>query len=102
MRIARILEAYPTQKFVLFGDDSQQDPTIYAGIVKHFPKRIFSVYLRHVHDKNINNVQELIKSIEAAGVMCCHFEHSKTAIEHSYKIGLIQKSEQLNMLGIKV
>ena len=102
MRIARILEAYPAQKFVLFGDDSQQDPTIYAGIVKHFPGRIFSVYLRHVYDKNISNVQELIKNIEAAGVMCCHFEHSKTAIEFSYKTGLIEKTQELQTLGIEV
>lgn len=102
MRIARIMEAYPHQKFVLFGDDSQQDPTIYAGIVKHFPGRVLSVYLRHVYDKNISNVRELIKNIEAAGVPCCHFEHSKTAIEHSYKIGLIERSEELQSLGIKV
>ncbi len=102
MRIARIMEAYPHQKFVLFGDDSQQDPTIYAGIVKHFPGRVLSVYLRHVYDKNISNVRELIKNIEAAGVTCCHFEHSKTAIEHSYKIGLIERSQELQSLGIKV
>jgi phosphatidate phosphatase APP1 len=102
MRIARILEAYPDQKFVLLGDDSQQDPTIYAGIVKHFPGRISSVYLRHVYDKNISNVQDLIKNIEAAGVTCCHFEHSKTAVEHSYKIGLIEKSPEIQALGIEV
>jgi phosphatidate phosphatase APP1 len=102
MRIARIMEAYPTQKFVLFGDDSQQDPTIYAGIVKHFPGRVFGVYLRHVYEKNISNVQELVKNIEAAGVACCHFEHSKTAIEHSYKIGLIEKSQEMQALGMKV
>ena len=102
MRIARIMNAYPTQKFVLFGDDSQQDPTIYAGIVKHFPGRVLCVYLRHVYEKNISNVRELIKNIEAAGVPCCHFEHSRTAIEHSYQIGLIEKSPEIQSLGIKV
>ncbi|MDB5192660.1 MAG: hypothetical protein JWQ96_2223 [Segetibacter sp.] len=93
MRIARILEVYPDQKFVLLGDDSQQDPTIYAAIVDHFPGRIFSVYLRHVYEKNVSNVKELIKKIEASGVQCCHFEHSNEAIEHSYKIGLISEKE---------
>jgi len=102
MRIARILEAYPERKFVLFGDDSQQDPAIYAGIVKHFPGRVLSVYLRHVYDKNISNVRELIQSIEAAGVPCCHFDHSKAAIEHSYKIGLIERSPEMQSLGIQV
>ncbi|MDB5246507.1 MAG: hypothetical protein JWQ40_901 [Segetibacter sp.] len=102
MRIARILEAYPTQKFVLLGDDSQQDPTIYAGIVSHFPGRIVSVYLRHVYEKNISNVRELIKKIEDAGVCVCHFEHSKDAIEHSYKIGLIERSEAMKVIEVKV
>ena len=102
MRIARIMEAYPAQKFVLFGDDSQQDPTIYAGIVTHFPGMVKAVYLRHVYDKNISNVKELIKKIEACGVSCCHFEHSETAIEHSYSIGLLQKSEEIQSSEIKV
>ncbi len=89
MRIARILEAYPTQKFVLMGDDSQQDPTIYESIVSHFPGRIVGVYLRHVYPKNISNVTELIKKMEKGGIPVCHFVHSKEAIEHSYSIGLI-------------
>lgn len=94
MRIARIFEAYPTQNFVLLGDDSQQDPVIYAGIVTHFPGRVVGVYLRHVYKKNLTNVQEQIKIIEAAGVEVCHFEHSAEAIEHSYRIGLLQKNEE--------
>ncbi len=95
MRIARILEAYPKQKFILLGDDSQQDPVIYEGIVKHFPGRIICVYLRHVYEKNLYNVKELITKIEQAGVKCCHFTNSKEAIEHSYKIGIIPKDEQM-------
>lgn len=95
MRIARILEAYPQQKFVLLGDDSQQDPVIYSRIVEHFPGRIGCVYLRHVYEENLHNVKELIEKIEQAGVQCCHFTHSKEAIEHSYKIGLIPKDAQM-------
>jgi phosphatidate phosphatase APP1 len=93
MRIARIFEAYPTQNFVLLGDDSQQDPVIYAGIVKHFPGRVISVYLRHVYEKNLTNVKEEIKKIEASGVQVCHFVHSHEAIDHSYRIGLLEKNE---------
>jgi phosphatidate phosphatase APP1 len=92
-RIARIMEAYPDKKFVLFGDDSQMDPTIYAAVVDYFPGRVISVYLRHVYEKNISNVKELISKIEAKGVHCCHFKHSNEAITHSYKIGLITEKE---------
>ena len=91
MRIARVMDAYPIQKFILLGDDSQMDPMIYASVVEHFPGRILCVYLRHVYEKNITNVKELIENIEAAGVPCCHFVHSKEAIEHSYSIGLINR-----------
>ncbi|WP_207496714.1 App1 family protein [Aridibaculum aurantiacum] len=93
MRIARILEAYPVQKFILLGDDSQMDPVIYAKIVEHFPDRIHSVYLRHVYEKNLTNVRELIEKIEAAGVPVCHFEHSSEAITHSVSFGLITNLE---------
>ncbi len=91
IKIVRIMEAYPVQKFVLLGDDSQMDPVIYASVVEHFPGRVQCVYLRHVYEKNIVNVKELIGKIEAAGVPCCHFEHSSQAIEHSLSIGLIDK-----------
>lgn len=94
MRIARIFEAYPTQRFVLMGDDSQQDPVIYAGIVSHFPGRVVSVYLRHVYEENLTNVKEEIKKIQAAGVEVCHFVHSKEAIDHSYRIGLLEKNQE--------
>lgn len=89
MRIARIIEAYPNQQYILLGDDSQQDPNIYAAIVEHFPGKIRSVYLRHVYEKNITNVNALIEKIEAAGVPCCHFANSAEAIEHSFNIGLL-------------
>jgi phosphatidate phosphatase APP1 len=93
MRIARVMEAYPKQKFILMGDDSQMDPVIYSSIVEYFPGRVYCVYLRHVYEKNITNVREQVKKIEAAGVACCHFEHSADAIKHSVKMGLISEQQ---------
>jgi phosphatidate phosphatase APP1 len=91
MRIARILHAYPHQPFVLLGDDSQQDPIIYSSVIDHFPTAIRGVYLRHIHKKNKAEVQKVVDKINQAGVPCCYFEHSRDAIEHSKKIGLITK-----------
>jgi phosphatidate phosphatase APP1 len=99
MRIARVMEAYPHQRFILLGDDSQMDPVIYAGVVEHFPGRIHCVYLRHVYEKNVTNVKELISKMEAAGVICCHFVHSKEAIEHSCSIGLITEKAKETVLN---
>ncbi|HYE56400.1 MAG TPA: phosphatase domain-containing protein, partial [Chitinophagaceae bacterium] len=90
MRIVRILENYPSQRFVLLGDSSQMDPDIYAAVAKHFPNQVRAVYIRDVYKKNRTKVQETLRKMEEAGVPCCFFEHSIDAMEHSRKIGLIQ------------
>lgn len=94
MRIVRILENYPTQRFVLLGDSSQQDPDIYAAVAKHFPNQVRAVYIRDVYKKNQQKVRETLTAMEEAGVPCCFFTHSSEALEHSQRIGLIS-SEQL-------
>lgn len=93
MRITRIIEAYPTQRFILLGDNSQQDPVIYASIVEHFPEKIECVYLRNVHRANHEKVEATVKKIQEAGIECCYFEHSAEAIKHSKEIGLIRGVE---------
>jgi phosphatidate phosphatase APP1 len=92
-RIARILESYPNQRFVLLGDSSQQDPYIYEAIVSHFPKQIHAVYIRDVWAQNKEKAADVLYKIESKGVPCCFFEHSSQAILHSKKIGLIAESE---------
>ncbi len=91
LRIVRIMEAFPQLRFILLGDSSQQDPHIYASIAEHFPKQVYAVYIRDVHKKNKKRVQEVLTKMEQAGVPCCFFNHSKDAILHSQKIGLIPK-----------
>jgi phosphatidate phosphatase APP1 len=87
-KIIRILEAYPAQDFILLGDDSQQDPVIYASVVEHFREQVKAVYLRNVHRHNEKEVQKAIERIEAQGIPVCHFKHSADALEHSHRIGL--------------
>ena len=89
MRISRILQAYPEQQFILLGDDSQQDPFIYASVTEQFSLQIRAVYLRNVFYKNTNAVNAAIARIRQAGVPVCHFQHSKEALEHSSSAGLI-------------
>jgi phosphatidate phosphatase APP1 len=93
IRIARIMENYPKQRFVLLGDSSQHDPYIYQSIVKHFPKQVQAVYIRDVYQKNKQKVSDVMVAIEGAGVPCLFFQHSREAILHSKKIGLIQEKE---------
>ncbi len=88
-RIVKILEAYPHQRFVLLGDDSQKDIDIYTSIVEHFPQNVYCVYIRRVGTPEKENVLLKQKLIEAKGVLFYYFVHSQEAILHSKKIGLI-------------
>ncbi|GAA4400826.1 App1 family protein [Nibrella viscosa] len=87
-RIARILLSYPKLKFVLLGDDTQEDPNIYASIVSHFPHQILCVYIRQVKAAHIGRTKGFMTQIEAAGVAVCYFKHSTEAMEHTRRIGL--------------
>ncbi|GAB4017601.1 App1 family protein [Spirosoma koreense] len=89
IRIVRILEMYPQQQFILLGDDTQEDPVIYASVAEHFPNQIRCVYIRQVHGKNQPKTREILNRIEAVGIPCCYFAHSAEARQHSLTIGLI-------------
>lgn len=90
MRITRIIEAYPEQKFILLGDDSQQDPYIYTSVVEHFKNQVHCVYIRRVHEIPKPAVEDQLKIIARRGVPYCYFAHSEDAIAHSKMIGLIE------------
>jgi phosphatidate phosphatase APP1 len=85
-RITRILKAYPNQKFILLGDDTQEDPNIYASVIDHFPGLIHCVYLRQVNPKNRERTRQFVEKMQAAGVETCYFAHSAEAMEHSRRI----------------
>jgi len=89
-RIAQILNAFPGQQFILFGDSSQQDPYIYTSLVKDFPGRIHAVYIRDIYEKNRLKVKDALVQLNEAGIAYCFFVHSADAIIHSREIGLIK------------
>ncbi len=91
IRIARVLKEFPHQKFVLLGDDTQQDPEIYHKIVQGFPDRILCVYIRHVGRRKKPEVEHHAAEIRKLGVEVCYFKKSEEALEHSLKIGLINE-----------
>ena len=88
-RIVRIMEAYPDQHVVLFGDDSQEDPSIYLSLSEHFPGRITAVYIRRVRKSRNEEVNGIMRKFENTKVPFCYFSHSEEAIEHSQKMGII-------------
>jgi phosphatidate phosphatase APP1 len=65
--IEAILNTYPDLPFILIGDSGQEDPEIYREIVKAFPERILSIFIRdvsleHKRDLVVNELsQEVIR-----------------------------------------
>jgi len=90
LRVMRILDTFPNQKFVFFGDNSQQDPEIYSSIVERYPQNIEAVYIRNIRPQKASTTKELLKKVKDKGVEACLFNNSEEAIEHSKSIGLIQ------------
>ena len=89
MRIARIIKTFPNQQFVLLGDNSQKDPSIYAAVTEGFPGNVYAVYIRNVHKEKVQETQEILAGMEQRGVKTCFYTGSPEAIEHSRMIGLI-------------
>ncbi len=89
VRIARILSSYPHHRYVLLGDDTQQDPEIYASVVEHFPGKVKAIYIRRVRKDHRNRTERFLAGLKEAGVEVCYFNHSREAIAHSRAIGLI-------------
>jgi phosphatidate phosphatase APP1 len=88
-KIKHILEFYPNLKYVLLGDDSQEDPFLYEAICKIFPLSVKAIYIRQTRKKQKGKVARTLKNIESLNVAVCYFKNSTEAIEHSKKIGLI-------------
>lgn len=89
LRIARIFEAFPNQRFVLLGDNSQSDPDIYFKLAEKYGSRVHAVYIRVVNSRRLPVTTQTLASLEAKGIKVCLFTHSAEAIAHSRAIGLI-------------
>jgi len=88
-KIKHILEFYPNLKYVLIGDDSQEDPFLYEAIAKIFPLTIQAIYIRQTAEHKKAKVLKTLQNLESLSVEVCYFKKSKEAIAHSKKIGLI-------------
>lgn len=88
-RIERVLLAFPLQKFILLGDNSQCDPTIYKMIAEKYPHQVRAVYIRNIRSKNTELAQGILQSISNKNIAVLMYKHTTEAIAHSKSIGLI-------------
>ena len=89
MRIARILAAFPKQRFVLLGDNAQKDPEIYLTFANIHPDQIVAIYIRNISPEKELPTQKLLTAIANKEIKICLFKHTDEAILHARSIGLI-------------
>ncbi|MDQ7948555.1 MAG: App1 family protein, partial [Pedobacter sp.] len=89
LRVMRIIDAFPNQQFIFFGDNSQQDPMIYQAIAAKYPTNVVAVYIRNIRPSRTAETEEVLGKIAADHIKTCLFTHSDEAIAHSTQIGLI-------------
>lgn len=89
VRIARIMDVFPQQQFVLLGDNSQSDPEIYAAIANNFPGNIFAIYIRNIRKSHRDEAIQFMKSVANKSIYTFVFDNNQDAIDHSRRIGLI-------------
>jgi phosphatidate phosphatase APP1 len=89
--IEAILQTYPALRFILIGDSGEEDPEIYAGIVRRHPQRIRAVYIRSIDPRpgRLRAIQRLIEDVAPTGCQLVLAPDSEFAAAHAAAEGLI-------------
>jgi phosphatidate phosphatase APP1 len=92
--IAALLKAYPHLPFVLIGDSGENDPEVYADIVRRFRRRIRTIYIRSVNraPARLAAIERLIGEVARTGCQLVLAPDSEHAAMHAAAEGLIATS----------
>ena len=91
--IERIFSAYPSLQFILVGDSGQEDPEIYAQVIRDFPGRILAAYIRSVHEAPTRTatLATLSEEMASLGGQLVVVEDTVAAARHAEANGWIAK-----------
>ncbi len=87
--ITLLLRTYPALEVVLFGDNGEADPTLYAGLIEAFPNRIRAAYIRDVRGGGDPQTTEAIHRAAAHGVPMLCVPDTAGAARHAAEQGLL-------------
>jgi len=92
--IEDILATYPRLAFVLIGDSGEEDPELYAGVLRRHPGRIRAIYIRSVDPApgRIRAIERLAAEVAKTGCQLVLAADSELAAAHAAGAGLIQAS----------
>lgn len=99
-RIREIFETYPAMRFVLVGDSGQEDPEIYAALVRDYPERVLAVYIRNVTAslERAASIGELARQVHDAGSTLVLADDTLTVARHAAEHGWID-ADTLGAIG---
>lgn len=89
-RIQEILDLHPQLPFVLIGDSAEQDPEIYADIVRTYPGRVLAVYIREVRLDPGDGRVEQVSGTWGHDVPFVLAADSDAVRRHATRIGLLR------------
>ena len=89
VRTKRIFDAFPKQRFVLLGDNSQKDPEIYMALANKYPEKVVAIYIRNISPEKEVFAANILANVEDKTIETCLFKHTDEAILHARATGLI-------------
>jgi phosphatidate phosphatase APP1 len=101
--IRRILATYPALSFILVGDSGQEDPEIYASIIREFPQRILAAYIRSVtrDERRVAAVRALSDAMARDHAPLVLTDDTLAAARHAAASGWIPQSAIAAVQGEK-
>ena len=98
--IREIFDTYPELPFLLVGDSGQEDPEIYAELVRERPGRVKAVYIRNVtpHAERLSRIEALAREITEAGSTLVLADDTLAVAKHAAMHGWIS-SDALAEIG---
>jgi len=91
--ILRLIEDFPTLKFILIGDSGEKDADIYHSVAKRHPERIAAVIIRNVkNNANAKRIQRMFARLPAD--LNYHLvKTSEEAAVHLARLGYLDKDQ---------
>ncbi|UCE00775.1 MAG: DUF2183 domain-containing protein [Chloroflexota bacterium] len=92
--ICYILDRFPDLKFILIGDSGEEDPEIYSQVMRSYPQRILTAYIRCVMNKPQRREEIRLLAEQAAtfGSALVLAEDTQTMAIHAAEQGWISLS----------
>ncbi len=89
--IAELFAAYPRLPFILIGDSGEDDPEVYAALVRRCPKRVRAIYIRSVNRKpqRLAALGRLAAEVAETGCQLVVAPDAQAAAVHAAAEGLI-------------